>query len=56
MVEKDNIPYYFYLIHTSSPTSYFDFKKRNQQLNIIKKEFFLEHENSRDEDAKIIMI
>ena len=56
MVEKDSIPYYFYLIHTSSPTSYFDFKKRNQQLNIIKKEFFLEHENSRDEDAKIIMI
>lgn len=56
MVEKGTIPYYFYLIHTSSPTSYFDFKKRNQQLNIIKKEFFLEHENSRDEDAKIIMI
>ena len=55
-LEKDGIPYYFYLIHTSSPVSYFDFQKRNQQFITIKKDFYMQHEEAREEDAKIIMI
>lgn len=55
-LEKDNNPYYFYLIHTSSPVSYFDFQKRNQQLITIKKDFYSQHEESREKDSKIVMI
>ena len=55
MIEKDNTPYYFYLIHTSSPVSKFDFFKRNQQLNTIKEDFFANHDKERDPNAKIIM-
>ena len=50
------IPYYFYLIHTSSPVSDFDYQKRNQQLITIKKDYYQKHEDYREKDAKIVMI
>lgn len=55
-IEKDGIPYYFYLLHTSSPVSYFDFQKRNQQLITVRKDFYTQHEEQRDENSKIVMI
>lgn len=55
-IEKNGIPYYFYLIHTSSPVSDFDYQKRNQQLITIKKDYYQQHENYREKDAKIVMI
>ena len=53
-IEKDGIPYYFYLIHTSSPVSDFDYQKRNQQLITIKKDYYQQHEDYREKDAKIV--
>ena len=55
-VEKDDIPYYFYLIHTSSPVTDFDYQKRNQQFISIKKDFYTQHEEHREKDAKIVML
>ena len=56
MIKKDNIPYYFYLIHTSSPVTNFDYQKRNQQLTTIKKDFYTQHEEQRETESKIIML
>ena len=55
-VEKEWIPYYFYLVHTSSPVSLGDYTKRNQQLITLKKDFFQLHESERAGDSKIIMV
>jgi endonuclease/exonuclease/phosphatase (EEP) superfamily protein YafD len=43
-------------LHTSSPVSYFDFQKRNQQLITIRKDFYTQHEEQREQNSKIIMI
>ena len=56
MIEKDATPYYFYLIHTSSPVSKLDYAKRNQQLISVKKDFFQTHDSERSLNAKIIML
>ncbi|MBQ9553801.1 hypothetical protein IJU97_02295 [bacterium] len=56
MIEKDATPYYFYLIHTSSPVSKLDYEKRNQQLISVKKDFFQTHDSERSLNAKIIML
>ncbi len=56
MIEKNNEKYYFYLVHTSSPVTDFDFQKRNQQLITIKKDYYTQHEEYRDKDSKIIML
>ena len=55
-VEKDWIPYYFYLLHTSSPVSSFDYQKRNQQFITVKKDFYQQHESSREKNSKIVML
>lgn len=47
--------YYFYLVHTSSPSSYENFKMRNDQLEVISKDFIL-HEKKRNPDRNILMI
>ena len=56
MINKNDEKYYFYLVHTSSPVTDFDFQKRNQQLITIKKDYYTQHEQSRDKDSKIIML
>ena len=55
-IDKDGIPYYFYLLHTSSPVSSFDYQKRNQQFISVKKDFYQQHESSREKNSKIVML
>ncbi len=40
--------YYFYLIHTSSPVSYDFFKMRNNQFDILTKDFIKHDQNQND--------
>jgi len=47
--------YYFYLVHTSSPTSYENFKMRNEQLLKLSSDFDL-HEKNREIWHNVIMI
>lgn len=55
-VEKEDVPYYFYEIHTASPVSKEFFEKRNQELQQVKTEFLTLHAAQRPANAKIIML
>lgn len=56
LVKKDNTPYYFYEIHTSSPTSKESFYNRNLQLQKLSKEITETHAPSREQEASVIML
>lgn len=45
---KNQKPYYFYTIHTSSPISNYYFKLRNKQLTEVKQEIASKHQNLKD--------
>jgi len=47
-------PYYFYLVHTSSPDSDAHFVMRNDQLQTFQKDFAL-HEKSRSDDKVVVV-
>lgn len=55
-ISKDNIPYYFYLIHTASPVSKHFFKQRNNQLQQVASDIKNIHSLQRPQDTKVIMI
>lgn len=55
-LEKNQIPYYFYLVHTASPVSLSFFLKRNAQLQQLQSEFLELHQPQRGVDAKVIMV
>lgn len=55
-LRKDQISYYFYLVHTSAPVSSENYIMRNNQLSILSKDF-VNHTIARSKDnSKVIML
>lgn len=54
-VQKNLKTYYMYLVHTSSPVSYFNFVVRNRQFDQIIHDMDI-HDNQRSEDDTVLMI
>lgn len=55
-VEKTDQNYYFYLVHTSSPTSQDHFFNRNRQLERLSQDFLSFQSQERPANAKIVML
>lgn len=55
-IEKGGEKYYFYEVHTSSPTSLENFQTRNQQLTRLAEDINSLHSATRTEDAKVLML
>jgi len=51
----DEVDYYLYLVHVSSPVTYDYFDMRNNQFDILKEDFS-EHQKDITENDKILMI
>lgn len=53
-ITKDNEPYYFYLVHTSSPVTYKNYLMRNDHLNTLISDFKL-HDDHRKNNKLILL-
>jgi len=49
------IPYYVYLVHTSSPISPVNYRMRNEQLKNVA-DSIVDHEGSREQDVPVLLL